>query len=135
MQGSAAARPIFDELLLHCQGPGKLHAMHVRVMDSYMPLSNGCRRTGDVVGAIKHVTALINAMEFYYRFPCIEVTNLCKHLVELHLQWADSAPSAKLAARPKKQAKDVYRKYETLRSVCQRQAHDDDDLLAKLRRL
>ena len=90
---------------------------------------------GDVVGAIKNVTALVTAMEFYYPFPCIEVTNLCKYLIELHLEWADGAASQKLAARPKKQAKELYRKYDALRLICQQQSRTDDSLTAKLRRL
>ena len=109
--------------------------MHVRIIDSYMPLSNGCRRTGDIIGAIKNVTAVVTAMEFYYPFPCIEVTNLCKYLIELHLEWADGAASQKLAARPKKQAKEMYRKYDALRSICQQQRCTDDSLAAKLKRL
>jgi len=118
-----------------CQGgPGKLHPMHVRIIDSYIPLSNGCRRTGDTVGAIKNVDAMINAMEFYYPLPCIETTNLYRYLVELCTEWASNAPSPNIAAsRSKKQAKDTYHKYNALRSVCQGHRHVDGDLIARMK--
>ncbi len=135
LQGSGAARPVFEQLLEQCQGQGKLHSMHVRIIDSYMPLSNGCRRTGETVSAIRNVNSMITAMGFYYSHPCIELTNLYRYLVELYADWAGSAPSPKLAARPKRQARETYQKYCALRLVCQGRRHGDDDLATKLRML
>ena len=135
LQGSAAARPIFEQVLQSCQGPGKLHPMHVRIFDCHMPAANGCRRTGDNIGAIRHVTSMINAMEFYYQYPCIEVTNLYRFLVELYIDWASNAPSAKLATRPKRQAKEAFQKFAALQSICQGFANADGDLVAKLKLL
>ena len=133
LQGSGAARPMFEQLLDQCQGPGKLNSMHVRIIDSYMPLSNGCRRTGETVSAVRHVNNMISAMGFYYPHPCIELTNLYRYLVELYADWASSAPSPKLAARPKQQARETYQKYCALRLVCQGRRHGHDDLATKLR--
>ena len=133
LQGSGAARPVFEQLLDQCQAPGKLHSMHVRIIDSYMPLSNGCRRTGETVSAVRNVNNMISAMGFYYPHPCIEVTNLYRYLVELYADWAGSAPSPKLAARPKRQARETYQKYCALRLVCQGRRNGHDDLATKLR--
>lgn len=135
VQGSAAARVMFQQVLQSCQGPGKLHPMHVRLFDCHMPAANGCRRTGDNIGAIRHVTAMISAMEFYYQYPCIEVTNLYRFLVELYIDWASNAPSVKLASRPKKQAKEAFQKFVALQTVCQGPAIKNDDLVAKLKLL
>lgn len=135
LQGSGAARPAFEQLVEQCQGPGKLHPMHVRIIDSLMPLSNGCRRAGDTVGAIKNVMGMIGAMDFYYSYPSIEKTNLYRHLVELYADWASSAPSPKLAARPKRLAKEAHQKYVALQLVCQGDRHGDDELVAKLKHL
>ncbi|KAL0049888.1 hypothetical protein WJX82_000076 [Trebouxia sp. C0006] len=132
-QGSGAARPVFEQLLDQCQAPGKLHSMHVRIIDSYMPLSNGCRRTGETVSAVRNVNNMISAMGFYYPHPCIEVTNLYRYLVELYADWAGSAASPKLAARPKRQARETYQKYCALRLVCQGRRNGHDDLATKLR--
>ena len=132
LQGSGAARSVFEQLLEQCQGQGKLHSMHVRIIDSYMPLSNGCRRTGETVNAVRNVNNMISAMSFYYPYPCIELTNLYRYLVELYADWAGSAPS-KLAARPKRQAKETHQKYCALRLICQGRRHGDDDLATKLR--
>lgn len=132
LQGSGAARPVFEQLLEQCQGQGKLHPMHVRIIDSHMPLSNGCRRTGETVSAIRNVNNMIDAMSFYYPHPSIELTNLYRHLLDLYADWAGSAP-VKLAARPKRQARETYQKYCALRSVCQGSRHGDDDLATKLR--
>ena len=126
---------MFEQLLEQCQGAGKLHQMHVRVIDSYMPLANGCGRTGDIVGAVKNVTAMIHAMEFYYSSPCIETTNLYRFLVELYADLVSSASSPKLAIRPKKQAKEAYQKYSAMKLVCQGHRHLDADLAAKMKLL
>ena len=135
LQGSAAARPVLEQVLQSCQGTGKLHPMHVRIIDCHMPAANGCRRTGDNIGAIRHVTSMISAMEFYYQYPCIEVTNLYRFLVELYIDWASNAPSAKLASRPKRQAKEAFQKFAALQSICQGFANADGDLITKLKLL
>lgn len=135
LQGSAAARPVFEQVLESCQGPGKLHPMHVRIFDCYMPAANGCRRTGDSIGAIKHVIATINAMEFYYSCPCIEVTNLYRFLTELFIDWASNAPSTKLATRPKRQAKETFQKFCALKAECQGSSDTDEDLTMRMRLL
>ena len=133
LQGSAAARPAFEQVLQSCQGSGKLHPMHVRIFDCYMPAASGCRRSGDNIGAIRHVTAMISAMQFYYQYPCIEVTNLYRFLVELYIDWASNAPSAKLASRPKKQAKETFQKFAALQSVCQGFETANDDLVTRMK--
>lgn len=133
VQGSAAARVLFEQVLQSCQGPGKLHPMHVRLFDCHMPAANGCRRTGDNISAIRHVTAMVSAMEFYYQYPCIEVTNLYRFLVELYIDWASNAPSVKSASRPKKQAKEAFQKYVALQTLCQGSAIRNDDLVTKLK--
>lgn len=135
LQGSAAARPVFEQVLQSCQGSGKLNPKHVRIFDCHMPAANGCRRAGDNIAAISHVTAMINTMEFYFPYPCIEVTNLYRFLAELYADWASNAPSAKLASRPKKQAKDAFQKFVTLQSVCQGARTADDDLVMRLKLL
>ena len=135
LQGSAAARPLFEQLLQSCQGPRKLYPTHVRIFDCHMPAANGCCRTGDSIGATRHVTSLISAMEFYYQYPCIEVTNLYRFLVELYIDWASNAPSAKLAIRPKRQAKEAFQKFAALQSICQGFANADGNLVTKLKLL
>ena len=135
LQGSAAARPVFEQVLEDCQGPGKLNPKHVRIFDCYMPAANGCSRMGDNIGAIKHVTALINAMEFYYSSPSVEATNLYRFLAELYAEWASNAPSVKLAARPKRQAKETYQRYCALQTICQGVQTADDDLASRMKSL
>ncbi|KAL3131726.1 hypothetical protein ABBQ38_007447 [Trebouxia sp. C0009 RCD-2024] len=135
-QGSAAARPVFEQVLQSCQGHGKLNPWHARIFDCQMPAANGCRRAGDNIGAINHVTAMISTMEFYYPYPCIEVTNLYRFLAELYIDWACNAPSSKLASRPKRQAKETFRKFVTLQSICQGIRFADesaDDLIMRLK--
>lgn len=136
LQGSAAARPVFEQVLQSCQGPGKLNPWHVRIFDCRMPAANGCRRAEDNIGAINHVTAMINTMEFYYPYPSIEVTNLYRFLTELYVDWACNAPSSRLASRPKRQAKETFRKFVILQAICQGMSVADessDDMIMRLK--
>ena len=126
-QGSDAAKPYFQMLQDQCQGPGKLHPMHVRIMDTHMPLVNGCRRTGDIQGAVRNLTAFITAMELHHASPLVEITNLYQHLAHLYIDLAaDAQPNKKLVARAQKLAKDTHRKKISLQKICQGQGAVDD---------
>lgn len=122
MQGNDAAKPLFQQLQDQYQGPGKLHPLHVRIMDTHMPLVNSCRRTGNIQDAVKNLTQLINAMEYHHPSPFLETMNLYQHLAELYIDLATSAqPNKKLVARAQKLARDAHRRYVSLRNICQGQ--------------
>ena len=120
LQGSEAAKPYFHLLQDQCQGPGKLHPMHVRIIDTHMPLVNGCRKAGDIQGAVRNLTSLISAMEFHHASPFVETTNLYQHLAHLYIDLAaDAQPNKKLVARALKLARDTHSKKVNLQKVCQ----------------
>lgn len=120
LQGNDAAMLLFQKLQEQYQGPGKLHPLHVRIMDTHMPLVNSCRRRGDLQGAMRNLTQLITAMEYHHPSPFLETMNLHQHLAELYVDLAAAAqPKKNMVARAQKLARDAHRKYVGLRSVCQ----------------
>lgn len=122
LQGNDAARSLFQQLQDQYQGPGKLHPLHVRILDTHMPLVNSCRRMGDIQSAVRNLTQLISAMEYHHASPFLETMNLYQHLAQLYIDLASSAqPNKKLVARAQKLAKDTHRKYVGLRKICQGQ--------------
>ena len=119
LQGNDAAQSLFQQLQDQCQGLGKLHPLHVRIMDTHMPLVNSCRRMGDIQNAVRNLTQLISAMEFHHTSPFLETMNLYQHLAQLYIDLATSAqPNKKLVARAQKLARETHRKYVGLRKIC-----------------
>lgn len=124
-------RAKMEELLVTCKGPGKLHPLHVRCFDVLMPLVNACRATGDVVDAIKYLTALVQAHAVLHPSATVELGALYALLGECHRARARNI-NDKLASRPKKQAKEALQKAIDIRRICQGSDRADVDELVTL---